>query len=82
MPLAEGADPPSARVLQLTARVRELERDFLRGGVNQVFAIAHSNYENIDLEVFSKDYPDVYEPHELNRFESEVAPLSRALVKG
>jgi hypothetical protein len=60
--------------------VRKLERDALRGGVNQTFTIARSHYSNINLEALSKGYPDDYEDEELEKLESDVAPLSQALA--
>lgn len=66
----------TARASQITGRLHELERNVLRTSVNRVFTIAHSNYENIDLEALSKGYQDVYEPHEMDAFEAKVTPLS------
>jgi hypothetical protein len=60
--------------------VHELERDALRGGVNQTFTIARSHYAIINLEVLSEGYPDSYEDEELQKLESDVAPLSQVLV--
>lgn len=62
-------------------RVHEPERDALRPGINQTFTIGRSHYaNNINLEVLSQGYPDVYEEDELEEFEVEVAPLSQNLA--
>jgi hypothetical protein len=64
----------------ITAWVHELEWDALRGRVNQTFTIARSHYANINLEALSEGYPDGYEDEELEKLESDVAPLSQALA--
>jgi hypothetical protein len=65
---------------RITAWVHELERDALRGGVNQTFTIVRSHYAIINLEVLSEGYLDSYEDEELQKLESDVAPLSQVLV--
>lgn len=42
---AGASDPPSARVLRIIAQVRKLERNSLRGRVNQAFVIDLSLWE-------------------------------------
>ena len=43
-----------AHAVEITAWVRQLERNALRTGVNQSFTIAHSHYgDSIDLEAMS-----------------------------
>ena len=51
---SEGTSSLAARAVEITARVRQLERNALHAGVNQSFMIAHSHYgDNIDLEAKS-----------------------------
>ena len=67
----------AAHAIKIMARLRQLERNALRVGVNQSFMIAHSHYgDNIDLEVMSHGYTPGYEVHELEEMETAVAPLS------
>ena len=78
---SEGTSSLVARAIEITARVRQLERNALRAGVNQSFAIAHSHYgDSIDLEVMSHGYAPGYEVHELEEMETAVAPLSQDLA--
>ena len=66
-----------AHALKITARVRQLERNALRVGVNRSFAIAHSHYgDSIDLEAMSHGYVPGYKVHELEEMETAMAPLS------
>ena len=70
-----------ARAVEITAWVRQLERNALRAGVNQSFMIAHSHYgDNIDLEAMSHGYAPGYEVHELEEMETVMAPLLQDLV--
>ena len=70
----------AARAVEITARVRQFERNALRAGVNQSFMIARSHYgDSIDLEAMSYDYAPGYEVHELE-METTVAPLSQDLA--
>ena len=74
---SEGTSSLAAHAIEITARVRQLERNALRTGVNQSFVIAHSHYEdNIDLETMSHGFVPGYEVHELEEMEAAVAPLS------
>ena len=74
---SEGTSSLVARAVEIIARVRQLERNALRVGVNQSFAIAHSHYgDNIDLKAMSHGYTPGYEVHELEEMEAAVAPLS------
>ena len=74
---SEGTSSLAARAIEITARVRQLERNALRTGVNQSFTIARSHYgDNIDLEAMSHGYAPGYEVHELEEMETAVAPLS------
>ena len=78
---SEGTNSLAARAVEIIAWVRQLERNVLRVGVNQSFAIAHSHYgDNIDLEAMSHGFVPGYEVHELEEMEAAVAPLSEDLA--
>ena len=78
---SEGTSSLAARAVDITARVRELERDTLRAGVTQAFAIARSHYvDTIDLETMSLGFAPGYEASELDEIETAVAPLAQDLV--
>ena len=66
----------TARAVEITARVHQLERNAVHTRVNQSFTIARSHYgDNIDLEVMSHGYAPSHEVHELEEMETAVAPL-------
>lgn len=71
-----GANMLVARAGQIPHWVRELKSDVLCGGVNRVFAIAHSHYVNINVEALSLGYLDNYSNTELDALEAVVTPLS------
>ena len=74
---SEGTSSLVARAIEITARVRQLERNALHVEVNQSFMIAHSHYgDNIDLETMSHGYMPGYEVHKLEEMETAVAPHS------
>ena len=74
---SEGTNSLVARAVEIIARVRQLERNVLRDGVDQFFAIACSHYgATIDLETMSHGFVPGYEVHELEEMEAVVAPLS------
>ena len=77
----EGTSSLTARAVEITARVRQLERNTLHAGVNQSFMTAHPHYgDNIDLETMSHGFVPGYEVHELEEMEAAVAPLSKDLA--
>ena len=77
----EGTRSLMARAVEIMARVRQLERNALRAGVNQSFMIARSHYrDSIDLEMMSHGFMPGYEVYELEEMEAVVAPLSQDLV--
>ena len=77
----EGTSSLAAQAIEITARVRQLERNTLRARVNQSFVIAHSHYgDSIDLETMSLCFTPGYEAHELDKIEIAVDPLSRDLA--
>ena len=72
-----GTNTLLARVASVTGRVGELERDALRAGIQQSFAIARSHYEdNIALDMMSQGYAPVYEEDDLVVMEAAMAPLA------
>ena len=74
---SEGTSSLMARAVEITARVRQLERNALHARVNQSFLISHSHCgDNIDLETMSHGFAPGYEVHELEEMEVAVAPLS------
>ena len=78
---SEGTSSLTARAIEITAWVRQLERNILCAGVHQSFAIAHSHYgDNIDLETMSIGFMPGYEAYELDEIETAVAPLLRDLA--
>ena len=71
----EGTSSLTARAIEITAWVRQLERIALHTRVNQSFVIAHSHYgDSIYLEAMSHGYVPGYEVHELEEMEAVVAP--------
>ena len=78
---SEGTSSLTAHAIEITARVRQLERNALRAGVNQSFVTAHSHYgDNIDLETMSLGFAPSYEAHELEEIKTVMAPLSQDLA--
>ena len=78
---SEGTSSLVARAVEITARVRQPERNALRTRVNQSFMIARSHYgDNINLETMSHGFAPGYEAHELEEMEMAVAPLSHDLT--
>ena len=74
---SEGTSSLVARAVEITARVRQPERNALRTRVNQSFMIARSHYgDNINLETMSHGFTPGYEVHELEEMDAAVAPLS------
>ena len=74
---SEGTSSFAAHAVEITARVRQLERDALRTGVHQSFEIAHSHYGDIiDLETMSLGFAPGNTNAELDEIEAAVAPLS------
>ena len=77
----EGTSSLVARAVNIMAWVRQLERDALRTGVTQAFAIARSHYvDTIDLETMSLGFAPGYEASELDEIETAVAPLAQDLA--
>ena len=78
---SEGTSSLVAHAIEIMARVCQLERNALRAGINQAFAIVRSHYaDSIDLEMMSLGFAPGYEAHELDEIETAVAPLSQDLA--
>ena len=78
---SKGTSSLTACAVDITARVRQLERDVLRSRVTQAFAIARSHYaDSTDLETMSLGFAPCYEASELDEIETAVAPLSSELA--
>ena len=66
-----------AHAVDITAWVRQLEREALRSRITQAFAITHSHYtDSIDLETMSLGFSPGYEDSELDEIEKAVAPVA------
>jgi len=78
---AEGTSSLAAHAIDIIARVHQLEKEALRSGIIQAFAIARSHYDdNIDLEAMSLGFALGYEPSELDEIEATVTPLAETLA--
>ena len=70
-----------ARTANITTRVRQLEKEALRSGITQTFAVARSHYDdNIDFKAMSLDFTPGYEPSELDDIEATVTPFTKPLA--
>jgi len=79
---AEGTSLLVAHAVDITAWVRQLEKETLRSGITQAFTITRSHYDdNIDLEAMSLGFAPGYEPSELDEIEAAVTPLVETLAR-
>ena len=70
-----------ARAVDITARVRQLQREALLSRITQAFAIARSHYtDSIDLETMSLGFAPGNEASELDEIEKVVASIARNLA--
>ena len=70
----------AARVVDITARVHQLEENAFHAGISQAFAIACSHYDQeINLEAMSLGFAPGYENSELDEIEKAVTPIARNL---
>ena len=77
----EGTSSLVARAIDIMAWVRQLEKEALRSGITQAFAVARSHYDdNIDFEAMSLGFTSSYEPSELDDVEAAVTPFAETLV--
>ena len=68
--------------IDITARVRQLEKEAFCLGIIQAFAIARSHYDvNINLGAMSLGFAPGYELSELDEIEAAVTPLVESLVR-
>ena len=69
------------RAIDITMRVRQLEKDALRSRITQTFTIAHSHYDdNIDFEAMSLGFALGYELSDLDAIEATVTPFAETLA--
>ena len=72
----EGTSSLAARAVDITAWVRQLEREALHSRITEAFAISRSHYaDSIDLETMSLGFAPGYEASELDEIEKVVAPV-------
>ena len=70
-----------AHAIDITARVRQLEKEAFCLGIIQAFAIARSHYDvNINLGAMSLGFMPGYELSELDEIEAAVTPLAESLA--
>ena len=73
----KGTNSLAACAVDITAWVRQLEKEALRSGITQAFTIARSHYvDSIDLETMSLGFTPSYEASELDEIEKAVAPVA------
>ena len=78
---AEGTSSLVAHDIDITMRVRQLEKEALCSGITQAFTIARSHYDvNINLRAMSLGVTPGYELSELDEIEAAVAPLVETLA--
>ena len=78
---AEGTSSLVARAIDIIAWVCQLEKEVLRLGITQAFAITRLHYdESINLEAMSLGYAPGYKASELDEIEVAVAPLVETLA--
>jgi len=69
-----------AHAVDITALVRQLEKEAFRLGIIQAFAIVRSYYDvNINLGAMSLGFAPGYELSELDEIEAAVTPLAESL---
>ena len=67
----------AACVVDITARVCQLEENAFHAEITQAFVVARSHYDReIDLEIMSLGFMPGYEASELDEIEMVVAPLA------
>ena len=77
----EGTSSLVAHAIDITARVRQLEKEAFRLGIIQAFAIARSHYaDDINLRAMSLGFAPGYELSELDEIEVAVTPLTKSLA--
>ena len=78
---AEGTSSLAAYVIDIMARVRQLEKEALHIGITQTFVITRLHYnDNIDFKAMSLGFAPGYEPSDLDAIEATVTPFVETLV--
>jgi hypothetical protein len=70
----------TVRATRITDRACEIAMDVLCLSVRQLFTIARSHYENIDLATMSQGFAPSYFDAELEQIKHEVVPLAQDLA--
>ena len=71
----------ASAAIDITARVRQLEKNAFHARITQAFAVSRSHYvESIDLETMSIGFTPGYEASELDEIETAVTPIVRNLA--
>jgi hypothetical protein len=65
----------AVQVVNVTDRACGMAKRALHLSMQRSFAIAHSHYENIDLQAMSQGFAPGYDDAKLDQIEEEVAPL-------
>lgn len=79
MTQAEGVSSVMVQSLRIMERARELTQTMLHFGVHQAFVTARSHYSRINMEVLSEGYAPRCKEEDLDKIETEVAPLVEKL---
>ena len=66
--------------IQIMNRVHDIARGTLRFGINRLFMIARSHYENIDLAMMSQGFAPGNSEAELEDIKESVAPWHRTYL--
>ena len=70
-----------AHDVDITVRVRQLEKEALHSGIAQAFAVAHLHYDdNIDFEAMSLGFAPGYDNSKLDAVEATVTPFAETLA--
>ena len=70
----------TARAVDITARVCQLEENAFHAEITQAFAVAHSHYDQeVNLEAMSLGFTPGYENSEMDEIEKAVIPIARNL---
>ena len=77
----KGTSSLTARVVDITAQVLQLEKEAFLLGIIQAFTIARSHYDvNINLEAMSLGFTPGYGLSKLDQIEAAVTPLAESLA--
>ena len=78
---AEGTSSLAAYVIDIMARVRQLEKEALHTRITQTFAVARLHYDdNIDFGAMSLGFVPSYENSKLDAIEATVTPFAETLA--